>query len=381
MAKKRKKDETVPAEPTAPDPVPAATTDPIGDMLAEDAALAETISMEEKENDPLYQDLWIVNRIQKSVLKDMRDDPKTYTRTDVRLLTDLYVMHMKGRIRISNQISQLKKKGRFKPHSTIDRAKADYAAAEHNIKTHLRIFAEGYRAGRWMMSICGVGPVVASGLLAHLDIRKAKHMGSFWRFAGLVNEPWQKGQKRPWNGRLKTLVAFIAGESFVKVQRKPADVYGKLFAARKKEEFAYNRAGGFVEDCKEALKVKEFKRDTWTKKWYEGRFPAEILDDGWYEMKTKAERESRMKKMVLPGSTGVPMLPPGHLHARARRYAAKIFLGHVYDFMYEDMNGSPAGRPLPWVFEHMTGHMHFIPIPNYPFEDMGGRPLIELPEY
>ena len=69
-------------------------------------------------------------------------------------------------------------------------------------------------------------------------------------------------------------------------------------------------------------------------------------------------------------------LPKAHVHARARRWVAKLFLSHVHQAMYEDYFGQPA--PKPYVFEKCQGgHRHFIAPPNWPWTK-GGRPLTEL---
>ena len=78
-----------------------------------------------------------------------------------------------------------------------------------------------------------------------------------------------------------------------------------------------------------------------------------------------------------PGS-GVAMLAPAHIHARARRYAVKIFMSHLHHVMYVDFNGEDP--PKPFIIENSDGvHTHTIPIPHFPLaDDLGGKPLSDL---
>ena len=57
----------------------------------------------------------------------------------------------------------------------------------------------------------------------------------------------------------------------------------------------------------------------------------------------------------------VGKLPAGHIHARAKRYAVKLFLSHWHDVAYR--NHYKAAPPFPYPIAHM-GHAHQIPVPN-----------------
>ena len=53
---------------------------------------------------------------------------------------------------------------------------------------------------RWARSIYGIWPVLAAGLLAHIDIEQAPTVGHIWSFAGLdPTKKWQPKTTRPWN--------------------------------------------------------------------------------------------------------------------------------------------------------------------------------------
>jgi len=135
--------------------------------------------------------------------------------------------------------------------------------------------------------------------------------------------------------------AFKIGECFVKTQNKEGAIYGQLYRQRKDAEVAANGEKKFAELA--AVRMHEVGKTTEAYKHYK---------DG--------------------------TLPPGHLHARARRFAVKIFLSHLHHVMHVDYFGTEP--PVPYVFEHCEGdHRHFIEIPNWPFA-MTGKSLKDLRE-
>lgn len=271
--------------------------------------------------------------------RDLRQAARLMGRREVRYLTDTYYQLQEFRKATANQVRSADAgEGKSVLHWAFDNMRR----LEDDIKKALGEFSDEYRIGKWLQSICGIGPVISAGLLAHLDIRLANTCGHFWRFAGLdPTQKWEKKQKRPWNADLKSLCAFKAGECFVKFQNNKNDFYGRIFRVRKDAEIERNGRGAFAEQAKAVLESRNIGKTTDAYKWY---------------------------------SQG--MLPPAHLHARARRYAVKMFLSHVHHAMYVDYHDAPP--PVPYAFEHSDGdHRHFVDLPNWPFEG-GGKSLGEL---
>jgi len=60
-------------------------------------------------------------------------------------------------------------------------------------------------------------------------------------------------------------------------------------------------------------------------------------------------------------SYSVGKLPPAHIHARAKRYAVKIFLSHLHEVWYEIHHGKPA--PVPFPIAHLN-HVHRLEAPK-----------------
>ena len=56
------------------------------------------------------------------------------------------------------------------------------------------------------------------------------------------------------------------------------------------------------------------------------------------------------------------MLPPAHIHARAKRWVVKLFLAHWHEVAFCERLGTMP--PKPYVIEH-CGHIHKIEVPNY----------------
>ena len=203
-----------------------------------------------------------------------------------------------------------------------------YKHNETIAKRMLQAYAESKKAALWALSICGIGPVLAAGLSAHIEIEKAPPVGHIWSFAGLdPSKKWEPGGKRPWNADLKTLCWKIS-ESFVKVKNRDEDVYGKVYDQRKQLEEARNEAGEFAEQAKAKLAATKIGKGTEAYKFY---------------------------------SQG--KLPPGHIHRRAQRYAVKLFLAHYHHVAYEAHYGTPP--PKPYILTQ-PNHAHYITPPNWP---------------
>lgn len=245
---------------------------------------------------------------------------------EARYLVDAYYAIQGYRIATANQVRALTQSE--EPHSVISWQLDQMSVLERQILRALDRWTDGQAPAIWAKSIVGIGPVIAAGLRAHIDISHAPTAGHIWSFAGLNPETtWEKGQKRPWNASLKTLCWKI-GESFVKVSNHERDVYGHVWAERKAQEMERNERGEF--SAQAAAKLERFKIGKGTEAY-------------------KAYSQGK--------------LPPAHIHARAKRYAVKLFLAHYHHVAYEIEHG--MAPPKPYIIEH-GGHTHFIAPPNWP---------------
>lgn len=318
----------------------------------------------------------LVNRLG----KDLKNSAKLIGKRQARFLVDRYYQIQDRRIRDAGQIrSEKKEDDTSEPNDLLQWMFDSDRFLEKDILTALNVFTSEYMIGRYLKSIVGIGPVITAGLIAHLEIEPWKcgkpvspkgvkrnpckekapcdpgstpepcrrvtmdTAGHFHSFCGAnPNVVWEKGKMRPYNAFLKTLTLFKAGECFVKVQNNENDTYGQLYAKRKLIEVQNN-----------------------------------------IDLKFKDQAVAKMEKFKIGKDTdaykaySIGMLPPAHVHARARRWAVKIFLSHLHHAMFFDWFGKDP--PVPYPMEHLDGHYHFIPLPNWPFTG-GGKSLRTMSE-
>ena len=254
--------------------------------------------------------------------KDLRQSAALLSRDEVRYLVDLYYQIQDFRKASSNQIFSMAKEG--EPTALLGWSKDQMEAIEKQIKKCMEVYTDEEETGmgKWAKSITGIGPVLAAGLLAHIDISRVRSSGQVWRFAGLDPScKWSKGQKQPWNAALKVLCWKI-GESFVKVSGNENDFYGKIRAKRKLQEEERNELLMFKDQAEAILASRKIGKDTEAYKAYV-----------------------------------IGKLPKAQIHARAKRYAVKLFLAHWFDESYRRHYKMEPPLPYPVAF---LNHAHVI---------------------
>ena len=280
-----------------------------------------------------YIELEALNKLK----RDIKNAGTTLSKEEARYLVDLYYQMQEYRKASDNQVRQLQKEDTKEPHETLAFFANNFRTLERNIKSVLQVYAESKPIGQWMLSICGIGPVISAGLMANIDITKVQTAGQIQAFAGLdPTREWNKGEKRPYNARLKTLCWKI-GQCFIKVQNNEEDVYGKIFVIRKAYEIERNEKGELADQAKAKLEKYNIGKNTDAYKWY---------------------------------SQG--KLPPAHINQRASRYAVKIFLSHLFSVWYEMEHKEKPPKPYAIA---ILNHAHEIPIPNWPNEELGRAPV------
>jgi hypothetical protein len=286
--------------------------------------------------------------------KDLATATSTLSDREARFLVDLYYNLQDNRIRAAGQIRSMNQ-GTGEPHKTLDWFMSQSERLEEQAKKALHAYGKSHPVGRWMLGITGLGPVITAGLLAHISMEPwkcamtfkegEKHCnpssphgpacrthrietaGHIWIFAGIdpAVGKWEKGKKRPWNAKLKSLT-WKLGESFVKTCNLNSSFYGPIYANRKKLEQERNEKGLFADQAKAVLDTKRIGKSTEAYKHY---------------------------------SAG--KLPPAHIHARARRYAVKLFLSHLHEKLY--YHAFKEAPPKPFMIA-IKGHAHYIPPPE-----------------
>lgn len=261
--------------------------------------------------------------------RDLAKAAIVLSRNEARYLVDSYYQLQEVRKGTANQISSMSESG--EPCSVLTWFRDNSESLEGQIKRALGSYASGQRVGRWSQSVIGIGPVIAAGLLAHIDIEKAPTVGHIWRFAGLdPTVEWNKGERRPFNANLKVLCWKI-GQSFLKFSNHDDCLYGHLLRKRWELEKSRNDAGKFAEQAAKKLAKFKIGKSTEAYKAY---------------------------------SAGI--LPPAHILQRSCRYATKLFLAHWQHVAWESQFGVPPVKP--YVFEHLAGHANYIAPPGWPCE-------------
>ncbi len=289
--------------------------------------------------------------------RDIKQAASILSTTEARFLVDAYYTMQLNRLRADSQLRSMTKSE--EPNGVLAWLGNQNHTLERQVHGALQRYAENHTIGKWLLSLTGIGPVITAGLLAHIDITRAPTAGHIWRYAGLdPTSKWEKGQKRPWNASLKTL-QYKAGESFVKTQNKENDIYGKFFVKRKAEEWSRNMNGDFAEQAAAMLVAKRIGKETVAYAFYAGHVPVGYIQGLFADGNPVPPV---LPKTIVEEGAGVPMLPPAHIHSRARRYAVKLFLSHLQEVWFFDHYQKLA--PAPYVFVHQQGHTHYIAPPN-----------------
>lgn len=275
---------------------------------------------DEMDDEELFEE--VITRLN----RDLREASENLSEKEAGYLVSAYYNIQELRIRCAHQIRKLVEAD--KPALVIGYVEKQSRVLEGQIRAALDRFGSKHRYGPWPRSVVGIGPVITAGLIAHTHMEHLTTAGHFWSFAGVNPDAvWKKGEIRPWNADLK-VVQWKAGQSFMKIQNHPEDVYGKIYRSYKDKYIARNEAGGMKANAEQALAKRNYKKTTIAYQHYI-----------------------------------VGKLPPAHIDAMARRAAVKIFLAHYWEMCWRIDHPSQE-PPNPYPVVHL-GHAHIIRPPNW----------------
>jgi hypothetical protein len=245
----------------------------------------------------------------------------------MRYLIDLYYQVQRIRITANNQVRSEPEESR----SALAWLAEQAHATEATLRRVMAAWAEREPEGRWLLSVRGIGPVLAAAILATFPPDQVPPtVGKWWRFAGVdPSLRWEPGQPRPYCRRAKVVLWKVA-DAFVKA----GGFYRALYDERKAYEIRRNERGELAGQAQETLATRRIS-DPETLAWY------------------------RAGK-----------LPPGRVDLRARRWTAKLFLSHYHEVIWRTRLGSPP--PLPFVIARL-GHADYIAPPG--LDDEAGPSL------
>lgn len=226
-----------------------------------------------------------------------------------RFLLSSYYRLQGYRVAASSQSRQLRTLG--EPTNVASWLSATMKLAEGRLYWLLNSWVKRHPLGVWCLSHTGVGALTAATLLTEVDLDKCPSVLSLWRFSGLDPTCPKRGEggKPRWNRKLRAS-CWSLGESFVRSKGNPDCYYGGVYAARRAEEQARSDSGALSAVAKATLATKRYRDSTEAYKHY---------------------------------TAG--KLPPARLHARATRYAVKLFLSHYWEVAYFLRHRTPPAFP------------------------------------
>lgn len=326
--------------------------------------------------------------------KDLLKASATLKRNEVRYLVDMYYNMQRQRIRAAAQI----RSAEDEPNQLISWTLQLYAKLEEDMKQALNKYAQSTVAGQWALSVMGIGPVIASGLLCHIDVTIAETSGDVWRYAGydpsiewlgtekarkIVREHVGSASKIQYdelvaiceqtsrkieNWKRPTIDRKTKEEKYLidpeSLTAKSSDVIAMLakrpwnaglkrlgFLAGQSFVKSKNRAGSFYGPLYDKRKLYEMEKNM---KFMYKEQAERILATKNFGDDTKAKQFYQMG-----------MLPPNHIQRRVERWTVKMFFSHVFQVMYEVEHKQEM--PKPWILASQPDvHTHYIAPPNWP---------------
>lgn len=352
----------------------------------------------------------------KKLNRDLKTAAKLLGKNEVRYLVSAYYTEQSARIRAVSKAKAAQETG--VPNRLLDWNAQNHKAFEANYERALDSFTDAYTVGIWMKSICGIGPIITAGCMAHIDIVKARTAGHIIRFAGLDPDVKWAGSQDALEF-IKERVEDPSAIGLIEVQelckgveeggwgRNWNTIYAKA-AGLEVDEFGHlvsmNDGTVTAKDLAKALARRPWHTEFKTlvvyklgecfvkvqnnKKDFYGKLFAQHKK-ALIEKNERGEFAEQAAKILEAKDIGKGTdayaaysqgkLPPAHIHARSRRWTVKLFLSHLHHVMYQDWHGEAPLRP--WIIEKGDGdHRHYIPPPNWPLPEgtEKGKSLREL---
>ena len=225
--------------------------------------------------------------------RDLKKAAESVSLDEVQFYVQAYYRVQEMRIACNNQTLDAAKRG--VPYDLVQFIRDQMRRLEQQIEYVLRKFAEYNPTASLSLNVYGIGPVIASCLVAEIPIDRTPYTSHLLSFAGLRNpKKWEKGQKRPWNAKLK-LTCWKIGDSFVKLSNRPDCKYGQLYRQRKEVLVAKNAVGDYARLAERSLQDRN------------------IID-------------AELRKCYQSGR-----MPDGRIDAWARRHVVELFLSHWFE--------------------------------------------------
>lgn len=337
--------------------------------------------------------------------KDQMKAAALLKKGEVRYLVDMYYNMQKQRIRASGQI----RSGTIKeddvvveePNELITWMFQMYSKLEGDMKTALGKYAESTTPGKWALSIMGIGPVIAAGLLAHIDPTIAETSGDVWRYAGYdASIEWLGAERarKVVHARVGTTAALIQYPDLewlcTETSRK-IDNWARPRLDPKTGELKY-----LIDPTTHTARTNEIIATLSKRPWnaslkrlgyligqsfvkssnrensvygplYKKRKLYEMEKNAAFDYRDQAEKALRTKNFGLETDARkfyeMGLLPPAHIQRRVERWTVKMFLSHYFQVAYEAQH--LREMPKPWILaSDPERHTHYVPPFQWPIE-------------
>lgn len=336
--------------------------------------------------------------------RDVRAASRSLGRDEGRYLVDAYYQRQKDRIALDAQVRAQHERG--EPVEVLRHFAKQMSTLESQLRSVLDAWTDESVVSVWAKGQVGIGPIIAAGLEAHIDITRAPTAGSIWRYAGLDPTAVWIGREQ---ARSAALEAIGSGRLPTYLTLDQLHTLGKAL--------------GFTDGAAEVLR--KFEREL-TRTSDDERVLA-ISDDGEYRtqvvlrgltrrpwnadlktlywkigdsfVKTQSRanafygllyKERKLSEVIRNESGGNAAaaeetlrtrnitdmktrqtyeggrLPDGRVDLRARRWTVKLFLSHWHAVAYRAHH--KVNPPKPYVIEHM-GHTDMIVPPHWPWPE------------
>jgi hypothetical protein len=224
---------------------------------------------------------------------------------------------------------------------------------------------EGQETGRvwdWLTSIKGLkAGGLAAQLIAQID-QPPETISKLWRFAGWAvidgqAERNQRGEKSHYNRQLKSICWLIV-DQFIKHQ---TPVYADIYYEEKERQRKIHPETLCRECTDLAVRTNRSKMELRAVVELDELEPLALLLD---ELTSQDDKYGVRWEDCPSKKSHHRLYNDGHVHNRAIRKTAKIFLQHLW-LVWREAEGLPVSKP--WV-EQFGGHVDIIPPPNWPLE-------------
>lgn len=349
----------------------------------------------------------IQTTLTKKLSKDLKQAAINLEKEEARFLVSAYYLMQNDRIRFSNQlfssreIEQTQEDGEIKmvkikekkPFHVLDHSFSQFSTLEQQIAKVLDLYSNSPNQpiGQWMRSQIGIGGVIASGFLAHIDFNICTTAGKLWRYAGI--DPtcvWLSAEKSKQivkdyfeklndNTKIKSSKVDYSDFAMICLQNNKIADNVEKFARNEKEEITKESLAKALSrrpfnsalktlgyKTRESFRMFQNHKDCFYGKIYAQRFAWETMQNEAFAYKQQAEQILSEKNIGKETNAykaySIGKLPIAHIMSRAGRYALKIYLSHLQAVGFEYTFKQPA--PIPYVIAY-KGHQDFIKIPNY----------------